>query len=424
MHISQGASRYRHSKKHLFKILGIPFLLLLYFMGGFAISIYAQQPGLADTAGLARKKDLIDVLSGLFKFDQTKHDSARQKKKFQFSIIPLAGSVAGGGTAVATAFNAAFYTGNESTTSLSTITFSPWFTFDGKFVVPFRNVIWLPNDVLVSKGDTRFMIYPQYTWGIGGNTSPDDKVLLEYNYLRFYHSLLKKVGKKIYIGAGYDLDYHFNAVLEKDSSTLPKIPFFDYGNEYKNNSTSSGPVINFLIDSRRNSLNPPGGFYFGLEYRFNPEFLGSSFNWQSILIDVRKYFPFDKHRQNLLAFWSYYWAVTQGKAPYLDLPSIGWDYYSRSGRGIEQNRYRGRRLFYFESEYRRDISRNGFWGFVLFANLHSVSEYEGNQFVYWHPAAGTGLRIKFNKISRSNIGLDFAMSKDFSTVYLTLGEAF
>jgi hypothetical protein len=63
-------------------------------------------------------------------------------------------------------------------------------------------------------------------------------------------------------------------------------------------------------------------------------------------------------------------------------------------------------------------------GFVLFANLHSVSEYHGNDFTYWHPAAGTGLRIKFNKISKTNIALDFAMSKDFAGIYLALGEAF
>ena len=275
-------------------------------MGEFSISTYAQQPGLADTGSLARKKDLIDVLSRLFKFDQKESDSTRHKKKFQFSIVPLAGSVAGGGTAVATAFNAAFYIGNESTTSLSTITFSPWFTFDGKFVLPFRNVIWLPNDVLVSKGDTRFMVYPQYTWGIGGNTNPDDKVLFQYNYLRFYHSFLKKAGKKIYFGAGYDLDYHFNARVEKDTSTLAKIPLFDYENVFRDNSTSSGPVINFLIDSRRNSLNPAGGVYLAIDYRFNVESLGSNSNWQSIVADARKYFSFDKQRQNILAFWSFY----------------------------------------------------------------------------------------------------------------------
>ena len=401
----------------------IPLLLFCSFLGCFAISVDAQQPASTDT-GATRQKDLIDVLKKLFKMDQTKIDSSRMKKKFQFSIIPIAGNVAGGGKAVATAFNAAFYTGNDSTTSLSTVTFAPWFTFDGKFVLPFRSLLWLPNDVLLTKGDTRFMIYPQYTWGLGGNTHDDDKVLFQYNYLRVYHSFLKKAGKRIFLGAGYNLDYHYNASLEEDSAALTKIPFYDYGNDSKESSVSSGLVLNFLIDSRRNSINPPGGVYFAVDYRFNLEFLGSSSNWQSIMVDARKYFPFDKKRQNLLGFWSYYWAVTDGRAPYLDLPSIGWDNYSKSGRGFEQNRYRSRRIFYLESEYRRDISRNGFWGFVLFANLHSVSEYHGNQFVYWHPAGGAGLRIKFNKISRTNIGIDFGVSKDYAGIYLSLGEVF
>ena len=298
------------------------------------------------------------------------------KRSFIFHLYQLPDSAAGGGIAVATAFNAAFYTGNDSTTSLSTITFSPWFTFEGKFVLPFRSMIWFPNDRILTKGDTRFMVYPQYTWGLGGNTNHDDKVLLEYNYLRFYHSFLKKTGKKTFFGAGYDLDYHFNVLHDKiDSVAVTKIPLYDYRNEFRGNSTSSGPVINFLIDSRRNSLNPPGGVYFALDYRFNVEFLGSTFNWQSIFVDARKYFPFQKQRQNLLAIWTYYWGITNGKVPYLDLPSIGWDYYNRSGRGFEQNRTRSKQLFYFESEYRRDISRNGFWGFVVFANIHSVSEY-------------------------------------------------
>ncbi len=367
---------------------------------------------------------MIDVLRKLFNLDQLENDSTRLKKRFQFSIIPVAGSVAGGGTAIATAFNAAFYTGNESSTSLSTIIFTPWFTFNGKFVLPFRNIVWMPNDAMVFKGDTRFMVYPQYTWGLGGNTNTDHKVLVEYNYLRFYHSVLKRAGKKIYFGAGYDLDYHFNFIIEKDSAALAKIPLYDYENEVRNSTTSSGPVINFLIDSRHNSINPQGGIYLATDYRFNLEFLGSNSNWQSILVDARKYFSFDRNRQNLLAIWSYYWGVTQGKAPYFDLPSIGWDYESSSGRGFEQNRFKGKRLIYFESEYRRDISNDGFWGFVLFSNLHSVSEYHGNDFTYWHPAAGAGLRLKFNKISATNIGLDFAISKNFTGVYLSLGEAF
>src|SRR5204862_3065253 len=206
------------------------------------MSVCAQQQVSADTTHLAPQKDLIDELKRLFNMEQKKIDSSRMKKKIQFSLIPVAGGVAGGGTAVATAFNAAFYTGNEATTSLSTITFSPWFTFDGKFVLPFRSLVWLPNNVLLSKGDTRFKIYPQYTWGLGENTNSDNKALIEYNYLRFYHSFLKRMGKSTYFGAGYDLDYHFNASVDKDSLALAALPLFDYGKELRKSGTSSGPV--------------------------------------------------------------------------------------------------------------------------------------------------------------------------------------
>jgi len=347
-----------------------------------------------------------------------------QNKKVHFSLVPTGGASPGGGAAIVTALNAAFYTGPVSSTSLSTITFSPWFSFDGKLVFPIRQLIWFPNNKFLSKGDTRFMIYPQETWGLGGKNEKEKNIILDYNYVRVYQSLLKEVGNNVFLGAGYTLDYHYGLSISEDSSHLPDISFYDYKDRLLNNSVSSGPVLNFLIDTRRNPINPDGGFYFSTDYRFNLDELGSTDDWQSVYIDMRKYFSFSKKQKNLLAFWTYYWGVVNGNVPYLDLPSIGWDYLNHSGRGFQQSRYRGKHLLYFESEYRRDISRNGFWGFVLFSNIHSVSEYKDNHFVYWHPAAGAGLRIKFNKISRTNIGFDFAMSKDFTGIYLSLGEAF
>jgi hypothetical protein len=102
--------------------------------------------------------------------------------------------------------------------------------------------------------------------------------------------------------------------------------------------------------------------------------LGSNANWQSLYVDVRKYIHFTQTRQqNMLALWTYYWTTLDKGVPYLDLPSIGWDFYNRSGRGIQQNRYRGQSLAYMEAEYRRDILPSGLLGFVLFANSTSVS---------------------------------------------------
>lgn len=154
--------------------------------------------------------------------------------------------------------------------------------------------------------------------------------------------------------------------------------------------------MNLLYDTRNNSINPLPGSYANLVYRVNPTFLGSNNNWHSLYADVRKYASLNKalpNQQNTLAFWSYFWAVLNNGAPYLDLPSTGWDPYNRSVRGIDQNRYRGKSLFYFESEYRRDITDNGLLNFVLFTNVNTVSG-SGSLFTSWHPAAGSGLRIK------------------------------
>jgi hypothetical protein len=166
--------------------------------------------------------------------------------------------------------------------------------------------------------------------------------------------------------------------------------------------------------------------YANLVYRVNPKVLGSNDNWQSLFIDIRKYISLNKTnrlQQNTLAFWSYVWTVFNNPAPLLDLPGIGWDPDNRSGRGIDQNRYSGKSLFYFESEYRRDITGNGLFGFVVFANVNSVTDIN-NRFSGLNPAGGTGLRIKFSKGSRTNIGIDYGFSKDYNSIIFNLGEAF
>jgi hypothetical protein len=126
--------------------------------------------------------------------------------------------------------------------------------------------------------------------------------------------------------------------------------------------------------------------------------LGSNDNWQSLYLDVRKYLSLARH--HVKTCWRF--GLITGPPyrpgrPILNLPSIGNEPYQRSGRGIEQNRYRGESLFYLETEYRCDITDNGLFGFIAFANVNSASQPNIRQFRYFNPAGGAGLRIKFNK---------------------------
>jgi hypothetical protein len=386
-----------------------------------ASNMIPKQSAVKDTA---RQTDLIDIAKDIFHISPGK-PRAQHEKKIYFSILPVPGAVPGGtGRALITSTTAGTYLGPQKTTNLSTATFAPYWNLKDRFGIPLRSSIWLKDNSWNIQGDVRLLVYPQYTWGLGSSHSYSDKTLVDDNYIRFYQSALKQITPYFFAGGGYNIDYRSNIKSDDPTVNLKQFTGYNYGTG--SSSVSSGININLLYDTRNNSINPLPGSYLNVVYRINPVFLGSNNSWHSLYVDYRKYVPLNgknRNQQNTLAFWSYFWTVFNSNAPYLDLPSIGWDPYNRSGEGIDQNRYRGKSLFYLESEYHRDITANGLLGFVVFANATTVSG-SGTLFTSWHPAAGTGLRIKFNKGSNTNIGIDYGFSKGYSAVILNLGEAF
>lgn len=371
-----------------------------------------------DTTG---QKDLIDVARVLFKLKPRPKQIV--PKQVYFSILPLSTALPGGNNVLVTSTTAAFYLGYRKTTYLSSVTFAPYFNFKARYGLPIHSSIWLSNNTYNIEGDTRFLVYPQYTWGLGGGQNESAKLLVSYDYIRFYQSVLKRITPYFYAGIGYNMDYDIN--INTNQVTLATFTNYKYGTAAGENSFSSGLSLNLLYDTRQNSINPIPGVFANLIYRYNTGVLGSDNNAQSVYIDFRKYVSLaPAGPKNQLAFWAYYWTTITPGTPYLNLPSIGNDPYQRSGRGIEQNRYRGQSLIYFESEYRRDITRNGLFGFVLFGNINSASQPNSHSFAYLNPACGTGLRVKFNKKADTNIGIDYGISKNYSDITISLGEAF
>lgn len=394
----------------------------------FAQNIYRSIDTARFTNDTVPQKDVIDVFRSVFKI-KNRPPLGQEKKRFYFSFLPVSTSgMEGPGKAFITSTTGAFYLGDKSNTSISSISFTPYFNFTGRYGLPIHSNLWLSNDNWYIQGDTRFLVYPINTWGLNGNQPESDRLLLNYKYVRFYQSILKRINDDFYAGIGYDLDYYIDLdVNSASNSALQKFTGYKYGTQAEHNSFSSGPTVNLLYDTRKdyNLFNPLPGFYASLIYRYSSAPLGSDNDWQSLYLDLRKYIIITHSGpKNILAFWSYYWTSLTPGTPYLNLPSIGMDPYQRSGRGIEQSRYRGQRLFYFETEYRRDITADGLLGFVIFSNVNSTSEANTNRFVYWHPAGGTGLRIKFNKKSNTNIAIDYGFSKGYNNLLINLGEAF
>jgi len=61
---------------------------------------------------------------------------------------------------------------------------------------------------------------------------------------------------------------------------------------------------------------------------------------------------------------------------------------------------------------------------VVFANAESFTELN-NKFEVLEPGAGAGIRVKFNKFSRTNVAVDYGFGKNGSHgVFINLGEVF
>src|SRR5580692_2045041 len=365
----------------------MPKVLAALFCCIWSVSVLAQNPTgtlvppsrlVKDTSG---QRDLIGVFLQVSRIHLKKPPSVKGRRVY-YSLVPLSTSVPGGGNALITSTTAGFYLGDRKTTYLSNVTFSPSTNFKGEYNLPIRSNIWEANNAWNYGGDYRLTFYPQYTWGLGGNTAPSNKILMRYTYVRLYQNRLKRIKPYLFAGVGYDMDWHINIHPNNDTLSLAKFTGYSNGTASHSNSFSSGLTFNLLYDSRNNSLNPLPGWFYNVVVRANPKAFGSETNWYSLYVDARKYISFDPNRWNVLAFWSYLWTTMGTSSPYLDLPAITWDENQRSGRGFYPSRYTGRSLFDFETEYRRSITADQLLGFVVFANMNSVTQPESSQFSY------------------------------------------
>jgi hypothetical protein len=367
--------------------------------------------------------DIIDLAMRVIHKDpdQRIDTTAVKNKRLHLSGAPIFEYTLSTGFTSGLAGSGAFFTSVEQPTNTSALLGAIKYTQKKQFLIPIQSSFWTTANHFNFLGDWRYFNYPQDTYGIGGFTTTADAYVVTYKYVRFYEFALKKIRTNFYAGLGYQLDYHWG-ISELNLPPRRITDFESYG--LSKRSYSSGIALDMLYDSRQSSINPEGGsFYANLEFLQNSPFLGSSSTWNSILIDVRKYFSIA--HKSVLACWFYSVLDLSGNPPYLDLPGPGSDTYNNTGRGYEQDRFIGRKFIDLEAEFRFGITRNGFLGGVIFCNALSVSELSNDQFEVVHPGIGAGLRVKFNKFSNTNTCFDYGIGTKGSRGFVgNLGEVF
>jgi hypothetical protein len=318
-----------------------------------------------------------------------------------------------------------FYTGAHHlpTDKMSEVLTSVTYSQYRQIIFPIQANIWTRNSAFNIIVDWRYLEYPSTTFGLGGHSDINNGYTINFNYIKLHQAILARIAPDLYGGIGLYYDHFWN-VKQVNPPAGETTDFERYGLTPTVNAV--GPAFRLLLDTRENQIRPLGGWYGNVVYRPNFTWMGSDNDWQSLLVELRKYIPLSASHKSILALWSYNWlTIGGGKPPYLLLPSTGWDDFYNTGRGYIQGRYRGREMVYLESEYRFDVTRNGLLGAVVFANAQSFSREITKQLSFIEPGAGVGVRIRLNKFSGANLCIDYGWGTEGSRgLFVNLGEVF
>ena len=258
----------------------------------------------------------------------TRRDSANIEpivlKKPYFAITPYVGYNPAYGVLIGLGSTMAIYLGDPKTTPVSSVCAAISYTTANQTLINLRSNIVTNNSRFILRGDWRFLVFSQPTYGLGtgikmhtnrglvfndgGETAdlPPDAQPLNYNYIRLYETFYFRIRNKWYAGIGYCLD-GFTKIVDHDLNldTVPEqiTNHYRYSNEHGFNPekyTMSGLSLEILLDSRDNSIRPTKGYLANIAFRPNFTFLGSSKTSLMLNSEFRTYISLSKHRPDHL----------------------------------------------------------------------------------------------------------------------------
>jgi hypothetical protein len=347
-----------------------------------------------------------------------------------FVAAPTIGSKPTTGLSAGLNSNLAFFTGDEKTTHISSISGGLRVSQKKQVLSGVRFSMFTADDRWFISGDNRLSWTSQNTYGLGANTVAKGAENVKFNAFKLYETAYRTVAPHLFAGLGINVSTHSN-IRPGDGvlSTFDQSAYAAYNDLHgfrDERQTSAGTSVGLLLDTRNNGINAQRGWFASVSARtFFNGFLGGDSTWQQITLDLRTYRRLTRDGRQRLAFWFISDNVVSGTAPYLDLPATGSD--GRSARGYGDGRYRGEHLAYGEMEYRGTVTRSGLLGVVAFVNTTTVDNADAKKRLFddFAPAAGFGLRVLLNKRSRTNLTADYGWGKEGSRgLYLGIQEAF
>ncbi len=277
------------------------------------------------------------------------------------------------------------------------------------FSLPFQ-VFWKQRLHSVS-GELSYNDYSFYYYGVGNRINDNVKELYGVKSSLFRINYLYQFKPRFFGGLRW---WYENYDIHK---TIPGGELSQQIIPGSAGSVTSGPGLVFLFDSRDNIYYSTKGAYLELVYHNQDAIWGSHFTYDRYRFDARRFFSLGKKQCLALeAFGDF----ISGDAPFNQMPNIGS---AKRMRGYYEGRYRNQNMLMLQTEYRIMPFRR--WGLAVFAgNAFLWKDLDDLQIKYSRLNAGAGIRFAFDRAKKINLRLDYAVGKNSSGVYFTIGEAF
>lgn len=401
----------------------------------------AQDDTLPPKKGIPAQKDVNDILRAILK----KEPKPKPDHKAAITLLPMLGYNPSFGFNIGVNMMAGKQFGLKSNTIYSVFNVSASYSTKQIATLRARHNMFTPENKWNWQGDWQLSAMGIVDYGTGTGQgknirqgfyfddlptrNSDSAFPIKYNYVQLFEKVYRKVAKHLFVGAGVDFDI-YTAIDDKrlaDGRATPHERYSERNGFDQKSYSANGFLLGVQYNNREHPVRSYSGIYADVNVRFNQSWMGSSKNATQLIYDFREYISLGKQSpDHVLAFWEWGSYKLSGEIPYLEMPGTAHDTYQRSGRGYTFGRFKGPSYLCFETEYRFPILANRLVSGVCFFNFQTASDDHFKDVLdYWELAGGAGLRVLFDKKSRSALCLDFAQGRYGSWgIFCGLNEVF
>jgi len=294
----------------------------------------------------------------------------------------------------------------------NTLALSGFYSLENQWAVGLAPSVYLHGEDYLIKSQFYVHRTPARMWGVGteaGVNGTREDFTAAGTGLTF--SATKKVFRSLRIGPGI---WYGSAEIpiKQEGGILDRKAVTG-----SNGGTDVGVELLAEWDGRDNIYAPTTGAFVLFWAGLHRDYLGSDFDYEDYLLDVRRFFPVGAGQVLALQAKG---RIMSGDPPFYRLPALGG---IGVMRGLYEGRFRDMTMAAVQAEYRFPIWR--FFGGAVFAGLGEVAGRPADlslrelQF-----AAGIGLRVTLDPKERINLRVDVGFSRYGTYPILVITEAF